>query len=1634
MDEGGGGMDAGTYEVLRDRLGARATELARRAEALNSARIAEFGGDELTLTGTERIGTEAPCVARDLVAVGGRLLLGHNTPAALTPRTTVGDVFSLYDHDLAPMEEGAAPGLLDDADFAREFAALCRYYQGARLHRLRVVDGMLLAVFRTGEKAEDVRVLRWALTADRRARFLDARGERDNVAPPAHDVTWVKTTRDDHVPGRHPHISIGGDVFVTTVGGSLTVKTEDDTESGEGIHSEPVDESLQSLADSDVAYARVGSLILLRVRPYKEEADRHLVFNTLTRSVVRLDGVGRSCRRLPDDQGIVFPGGYCLSTGAVKTFDVATAEDMTFERAVRSPNGEDVLYAFHSRAEGGSLLLPYNLIRKEIANPLACRGYALLDDGTLVVLRTPDTDEPSRSHLVQVWRSPYASDSLAAPAGSGPLARIGNADLVRGLSDCLAIARQATEASATAEMYDALVASCTRTADTHHWLGDTETGDLRTPLEEIRVTAEQVLDEFKAVRDLRRHAADALAESAVHIAGLVRRVRGEAPASAEEWIARITELRQAHGHLLTLKDLRYTETERIEALALDLEADIAAVARRTVTFLQREDSFDGYRAEIEKLGADAEAITTAAQAGPVAGQLDERALGLQSLTEVVAGLEVGDTTVRTSILERITEVLGGVNRARAALAGRCRELRDREGRAEFTAEFALLGQSITGALAAADSPEGCDEKLSRLLLHVENLESRFADHDDLLDDIAAKRTELYEAFSARRQTIQDARARRAERLAESAARVLETISRRVASLDGLDAVNAYFASDPLAAKVRRTTEELRELGDPVRAEELAGRLKAARQEAGRALRDRTELFADDGATVRLGRHRFTVSRQAPELTLVPHGEGMALALTGTDYRSPVTAPDFQDTRPYWGQILPSENDEVYRAEHLAARLLAEYGPGALAGSDLAALTRRAAEAAYDEGYERGIHDHDAAAILAVVLKLHEGAGLLRHPAADRAAAQTFWTYGTTPSAREAWLRQAASLVRAREVFGATPALDALRGELADAMDAFAAGTPGLRAHRGTRAAAYLVEELATGESFVTSASARTLLDAFRRAAGSSPYDEDVRTRLAAGDPAAAHRLVEGWLVSYAGALHAEVDPGDLAEAVAIELCPDLPRHDVDAPLTGDVTGLLGTHARISRRGLPVRLDEFLARTADFADRVVPGFREYQKQRAALVAAERTRLRLDDHRPRVMSAFVRNRLVDDVYLPLLGDNLAKQLGAAGDDRRTDNNGLLLLVSPPGYGKTTLIEYVADRLGLLLVKVDGPALGTTTKSLDPADAPNATARREVEKIEFALSAGNNVLLYLDDIQHTSAELLQKFIPLCDATRTLNGHDLRGKRFAVCMAGNPYTESGQRFRIPDMLANRADVWNLGDVLTGKEEAFALSFIENALTSNAVLAPLAARDRADLELLVRLAGDDPTARGSRLTHPCPPAELDRILSVLRHLLTARETVLAVNEAYIASAAQTDETRTAPPFRLQGSYRNMNKIAQRILPLMNDAELAAVIDDHYAGEAQTLTTSAEANLLRLAELRGTLDPEQKDRWAEITSGWVRRQALGGPEADPLVRAVEALGLLADRVAAVESAIARAAGPYPAPGTSRARHAARNVTHETGRA
>ncbi|RKH10999.1 AAA family ATPase [Corallococcus sp. CA053C] len=1633
-------LEGGSYEVIRARLHSQADALATRANDLNGRRKALFGGRELTVIGNERVRTENNCVPRDIVSVGKYLLFGYNVFIGLKKETVVSDVFSLHrfektaeGFDLSAVPPTEAGGFLADPRFVKDFGELYKYYKDAKLLQLRRRDSRLLAVFQTGQSARDLKVFRFNVDVEGRATYVDNQGERDHVFPPSHDFEWTVATREQYVLGQHPHVNVLDQVFVETVKGDLTIKVEDNTTTGMGIYSEPVDDPDQSLDDAEFAWTQVGGLILLRVLPFREKAHRYLVFNARTQHVVRIDAIGQSCVRLPEDQGIVFPGGYYLQTGDYKVFDGAS-DGMEFHQAVRSPNGEDVLYVFHRRDEGSYVLFPYNLVRKEVQTPLVSNGMSLFADGGLVVFRAT-SQEPTRVHPMQVWQTPFVSDEHAAqlPPAPGYLGKVGNAELVRGISDALTLPRVAKTDKPTRRTYEDLVSAATRALDAYYWLGHAEVG-LQEPIELLRRTSELIIDEFEKVLAMRKRAEESLAQATQTQETLLLQAQPEGLTDAEGFMRALADLRRHRGHLITLKDVRYMDLGRVDALEQAVVASSDAVSSACVDFLQKGEALQPLATRLDGLLTRLEPVTTTAELAPLAEDVERTGQGLEVLGEVVGGLQVGDPLARARILEGISELFSRLNRVRAGLQARRKELSSKEKRAEFGAQFKLLGQSIENALSQADSPEKCDEGLSRLTVMLEELEGRFGEFDEFLGQITVKREELLEAFGARKQSLVDERQRRASGLFSAAERILQGVQRRAKSFKADDELNAYFASDAMILKLRQLAEQLLALQDSVRADEVLSRVKSSKQDALRALRDRQDLFEGGEGLIKLGPYRFHVNTQPLDLTLVPRDGALYLQLTGSDYTQKLEDPELLKYRELWEQHLVSETRDVYRAEYLAAGLLmdAEEGKGGLtltalyeAGAQGQLLERVRAYAAerFDEGYERGVHDADAAALLEKLLALHQGAGLLRFAPVPRAWAALYWAFDPDETLRGVFHRRARSLARLREAFDTTSDLVALGDELGGRVLAFLEGH-GLQASpsEGRQAGRYLVEELAAERPrFTTSREALAVKDAFLahldRHGSRTAFDEDLRG-LEKNLPERL-RIARAWVEAFLA--RREGGAGEAAyvaleTAVVLVTERKLDRETAGAITSTEATGLLGSHPRVQDRKLALRLDEFLSRLGEFRQVRVPAYMAYRAHLRDLLDKERRKLRLEELTPKVLTSFVRNRLIDEVYLPLIGANLAKQLGAAGEGKRTDRMGMLLLMSPPGYGKTTLMEYVASRLGLTFVKVNGPALGHAVKSLDPAEAPNATARQEVERINLSFEMGNNVMLYLDDIQHTDPELLQKFISLCDGQRRVEGvwngqtrtYDLRGKKFCVVMAGNPYTETGERFRIPDMLANRADTYNLGDILDGKEELFSLSYLENALTSNPVLAPLATRDPQDVHRLIRMAKGEEVPAGE-LKHGYAAAELQEIVAVFQRLFRVQQVLLKVNLQYIASAAQDERFRVEPPFKLQGSYRNMNKMAEKVVSAMTDDELERRIDDHYQGESQTLTTAAEQNLLKLQEMRGRLTPEKAKRWEEIKQGFARVKRMGGKEDDPVARVTGQLGAIEEQLGAVRDAVVQAA-------------------------
>ena len=1577
-------VEASTYRLLQTRLEEAAAELARRAGVLNERRVEAFGASRLDLIATERVRTEDNVTPRDVAAVGDQLVMAYNAVAGVRGEIRPEDVFSVHHLEerdglvvLNPNAEGLVGSALDDDHFRRDFAELHTYFKDARVQQVYRVGDKLLAVFRTGTGLNDLRVLRWSVGSDGSLSYHDDRGDRDHRFPPHHDVEWIPTTRIDHVGSRH--VAIDDRVFVNPLGGTLEITLADGTEDGELLFSERLNHADQSLQDCDIAYAVASDLLLLQVLPYGEQQRRYYVVNLLTRAAVRLDALGTAFRQLPEGQGLIFPEGIYLRTGELRRFDLDPT-DMELLDVVRSPNGEDVLYVFHQRLDGRSILLPYNVVRSEVAAPIWCHGYCLFPDGRMIVFR--EEANPTRIHPVQIWSTPFCADEWYADQDrdAGPLARLGNAELVTGVADAYALARLVADVEPSAEVYGDLLGSAGRLLDGHHWLGADEVGDLATPIHDIRMVAESVIDEFERVQEIRDAARIAVAEATNDLTGVLDAIRLSPPARTEGFIEALAQLRQQLGHLQTVRGQREIDTSQVDELIERAQTAHDDLALAAANYLAQDDAFATYHEQLADLERRAIAVESSIEGDATLAEIDDVAEGMDLVAGTVGDLVVDDVRIRTSVLEQVSGVLALLNRVRAVADGRRTELIESETGAAFATELGLFGQTLATSLARAETAKACDDAMARLLLQLEQLESSAPRTERQLDELAERRDQVTEALSARRQQLVDSQQQQVDRVGSAANRTLERMAERAAALGSIDDVNGFFAADPMVGRLRGLVDQLRDMGELVRADELQARVGSARDAAARTIRDRLELF--EGDAVKLGRHRFSVDERRRELTLVPTDDGLDAVLTGTDLRLRLDAAGFDEYREQWDRPLPSETDELYRSSFLAGDLLlaaldgGEDSLSTLAGGtaeETLAVVRSAVDERLDEGYDRGVHDLDAALIIRSIASKVSAAGTLLAPPAERADAQLAWHFGFDDAARARWIE---------------------RGRASAELDVVGATASGLSAELGQElslgevAARYLLSELTTGQplAFARSAAAGEAIKTLQK----QPEVANALDGLGA-DHQAAQAIAAEYVARLDG--DAAVRPEVVAELVA----PDLERRTVDAALVATVDGLTGRHAMIDGGQLSLRVDQLLADVARHRAQQMGEHKAFAELRRDALGALRNDLRLADLEPQVPEGFVRNQLIDRLYLPLIGDNLARQIGTV-DDSSGARSGLLMLLSPPGYGKTTLVDYIADRLGMALVKVSGPGLGHEVTSLDPAQAPSATAAREVERINLAFALGSNVILYLDDIQHTNPEFLQRFISLCDAQRRVEGvhggeartFDLRGKRFAVVMAGNPYTESGQRFQVPDMLANRADTYNLGDVVAGSDELFARSYLENALTSNPVLAPVAGRDRSDVDVFLQAVDGEPVDE-TRLVHRYSSGEVSEIVAVLRHLRQVQHVVLAVNRQYIASAATDDRYRTEPPFLLQGSYRNMVRLSSRVLAAMTDVEVKALIDEHYLAESQALTGAAEANLLKLAELRGDMSEAQEARWQAILETFQRQQRFGGDDRDPATRVVAAI-------------------------------------------
>lgn len=1623
-------LEGGAYEIIRKRLTNLSNDLFDRISQMNQRRKAVFGALESRPLKTDRIVTKNNCVPRDMVSVGKLLIFGYNVFIGLKKEAHISDVFSLYEFKDDRFEDIGTEAL-HHPQFLKDFQDLYSYYKNTKFAMFQRRESTLLMVFQVGKTAGEVKVFKWHITPENTLQYINNRSEREYTFPPQQEFEWHLTTRENYVYGKYPHVSIADRVFVETVGGDLTIKVENNTASGAGIYTEPVQKLDQKLEDGTIYYAILGSIILLKVLPYQEEQYRHIIFDEKKQKAVRVDEMAQAAILLPENDGLIFPGGYFSVTEGYKTFNLNTA-GMKFLKMIQSPNGEDYLYAFYNEEAGEYILLQYNLINKEVGSPILCNGFALYDDGKMVFFKAGQ--EAQKSHQIQLWQTPFVADvSLTTTDTSSYLARIGNNSLVRGISDLRAIYNLIRTEEIYLGLYHDIVRKVTSTLDLYYWLDHQDVQDPKSVLLDVQATAKSAIDEYEKVVQIRKNTAEKMQEAERGTQELLSNIVTLTFDSVEKYVQALAQLQMRRGEIISLKDLRYVEIPRVERLEKQVAEQYDTLSKGCVDYLLRPDALLPFTQRLDAIEKRIPDLKKTVDMEDTAKELDQVNQGLDLLTELVNTLKIEDATQTANIIETMSGIYARVNQVKAAFGKHKKTLLSQETLLEFTAQFKLINQTVTNFIDQATTPAKCEDLLTRVMIQIEELEGKFADFDEYIEKLTAKREEVYSTFNTKKIQLQEGLNKKTTRMMDSANRILSGITNRLPTLKTIEEINGYFAADRMVLKARDLVRELLDLGDSVKAEDIASRLKSLQQDGIRQLKDRLDLYTGGGDIITLGNFKFTVNRQAFGLTTVQREGVMAFHLTGTEFFDPITDEAFQATKRFWEQELVSETPQIYRAAYLAYKFLlarqAQLAELIAQPQQLHEAVREFMTPFFDEGYEKGVHDSDCAKILTTLYPVYQKAGTLRFHPTTRAYGAIFWLYAPQNDAKTYLKQKITSLGRLRALSGnagGSPAQASgtlalhYRQQLQTMLDEFYRGLAWEVDPKYLRLTPdFLLEELQDGDdSFPVDDDAYNLCKGFKEFLVTQNAEREFTGLLKSVENDLASRLsiIQDWLTHFVQTQPGKYDPNFLLEAATVLLRGAIEKKAIQPIDTKCVvSGLLGEHPTIKDNTLAFDLSELLLEMHAFHQETVPQYRSYQDQKRKLVEAKQEEMRLSEFKPRVLTTFVRNKLIDQVYLPLIGANLAKQIGAYGEGKRTDLMGLLLLISPPGYGKTTLMEYIANRLGLIFMKINGPALGHQVTSLDPMETKGLTARQEIEKLNLALEMGNNVMIYIDDIQHTHPEFLQKFISLCDAQRKIEGvyrgrtktYDLRGKKVCVVMAGNPYTESGEKFKIPDMLANRADTYNLGDIIGGSEDLFNLSYIENALTSNPALSQLVTRSQHDVYEMIKIAQTG-NFEGANFEAKYSIEELREFVSVLEKLLTVQQIVLKVNQQYIYSAGQDDAYRKEPAFLLQGSYRNMNRIAEKILPIMNQSELKQVVLDHYTDESQLLTTGAEFNLLRFKELcttgdlltaqlpanqalpqgpTGWLTETEQQRLAEIRKTFQRNKALGNvQEGDPIAQ------------------------------------------------
>ena len=157
--------------------------------------------------------------------------------------------------------------------------------------------------------------------------------------------------------------------------------------------------------------------------------------------------------------------------------------------------------------------------------------------------------------------------------------------------------------------------------------------------------------------------------------------------------------------MISLRDLRYIDTELVDSLETEVAENTERLANRCIEFLLRDDSLQPYQRQIEEQSGGISELTKVSDARKIEEEIASSAEELEMLIDIVSNLDIDDATHRTEIIDNISAIYAIGNTARAALKNKTKELMSVEGVAEFNSQMKLLNQAVVNYLDICDAPD-----------------------------------------------------------------------------------------------------------------------------------------------------------------------------------------------------------------------------------------------------------------------------------------------------------------------------------------------------------------------------------------------------------------------------------------------------------------------------------------------------------------------------------------------------------------------------------------------------------------------------------------------------------------------------------------------------------------------------------------------------------------------------------------------------------------------------------------------------------------------------------------------------------------------------------------------------------------